>query len=148
MSLSPLLPVVASVVPALARQAAERLPDGLSFLDHLRREEEPGVEANRKPCDTEMAKLAELLRERLAAAGVDTSTPLRLKQGSEDNIIVDGDHPDRVVVEGLFAHDPQLRELFHRLADTASNQRASRAGRGAQEFRLVLDQTGAEIEFE
>jgi hypothetical protein len=60
---------------------------------------------------------------------------------------VDGDHPDRVLVESIFRDDKELTELFHEVADAAARDRAEKDSGITKDFHLVLNATDALIEF-
>lgn len=159
MSVSLVPPIVARALPALMAQAVAPLASAVSFLDQLRdaiaNEEplsatiettDPLVSAG-QPVDIEAAEFAQELRARLTAMGIDFSVPLRLKSDGRD-VTVDGDHPDRVLVESLFAHDLQLAKRFHALVSAATHEHAASPHWSGGEFRLEIDRTSATITFE
>lgn len=143
MSLSPLIPLATGLAP-LAEKAIEAVGDGLSFLQELgasANDAAPTIDdaANLRALDQIVDKLASRLREEFAAAGLATTTA-RLKSDGRDGVIVDGDHPERVRIEAIFASDTTLRELFHELAASASGDS------NVDNFRLVVDRDELHLE--
>ena len=105
----------------------------------------PAVESSTLQHD--FAELADGLRERFAQLGIDLKSPLRLKQDGRDRVVVDGDHPDRVLIESIFRDDHELTKLFHEVADAANRGREATDSGVTKEFRFVLSQTDEVIEF-
>lgn len=139
MSVSPLVPVAGVALAALAAKATGALSHGLSFLDVLHlsgasNEEEAASEVDavatasaendgenrvaalRRAAETALQSFRELLGQRLAAAGIDVSRPIRLEAEARGPILVAGDHPERAHIEQVFADDPGLRAALIRLA--------------------------------
>ena len=96
----------------------------------------------------DFAQLAEQLREKFAQLGIDLSAPLRLKQDGRDRVVVDGDHPDRVLIESIIGNDDELANLFNEVAEAASKRQQQTGSGITQDFRFVLGQSDALIDFE
>jgi len=136
----------------VAERAIEGLTNGLSFLDilHLPDSEPTKVEPSGAPPTppVDLAEFSKRLRERFAELGIDLKSPLRLKLDGRGGIMVDGDHPDRVVVESLFQTDQNLAEQFAAVATFATSQQPAHDDFTAEDFRLAIDQRGETIGFE
>ena len=160
MSLASLLPLAgAAVAPALAK-VIDGAAQSLSFLDVLHKQAQDGAvdgladdaadaiqAAESSSLQQDVAELANRLRERFAQLGVDLTTPLRLKRDGRDRVVVDGDHPDRVLIEGIFGNDQELTKLFAAVAAAAHDGAAAADSGITTEFRFVVTHTDARIEF-
>lgn len=153
MSLPSLLPLAAgaAIAPALGKVIAG-VTEGLSFLDVLQLDkQESALEAvGTKESSTlaaDIAELADRLRERFAQLGIDLTTPLRLKQDGRDRVVVDGEHPDRVLIESIFGNDEELTKLFATVAESATEAGDAADTGITREFRFVLGQSDGLIEF-
>jgi hypothetical protein len=65
-----------------------------------------------------------------------------LKDDGWGNVIVDGDHPDRLAIEELLASNEKLREEFLEIARTATanrDQSVAQFGPSLGEFRLQIN---------
>lgn len=164
---SPLIPIGGVALGTLALSALRELHPG-QFLHELwkgRNEagSEGSTEADASKADADsgvteqvdpsraLHSLVNQLRTRLVAAGVDVTQPIILKDDGRGGVIVDGDHPDRVAIEELFAADALLRSEFQSVARAATEDKDELApwlGPSWGEFRLHLDEDEAEIRFE
>lgn len=147
-----LLPLAGAVIAPVLGRVIENVSEGLSFLNVLHKQEQNGEAeevraAEARSLEADLTDLADQLRERFAQLGIDLSPPLRLKQDGHDRIVVDGNHPDRVLIESIFGSDDQLASLFHEVAEAATNSRQKSGPAITQEFRLVLGQSDALIDF-
>ena len=161
MSIAPLIPA-AGAAGVFAARAAQSLAGGVSFADIFRKADaaQPSVggpEAapiapSSKSAPTSqtadprrlLADFQELIKRRLAAAGVDISQPLELSTLNESGVKVSGDHPDWAKIEQIFDEDPALRDDFHKLADVFARENLSDRRR----FQLSLRGNSAEVAFE
>ncbi|MEO8497999.1 MAG: hypothetical protein ABI614_23275, partial [Planctomycetota bacterium] len=105
-SLSSLLPLAAAAFAPVLGKVVEGVTDSLSFLDVLHEQGPTGAadavpHAESSALEQDLAELAGRLREKFAQFGIDLATPLRLKQDGRDRVVVDGDHPDRVLIESV-----------------------------------------------
>ena len=180
MSISPLLPVAGAALGAMTARVWEGLRAVPSFLPSLagptsavsgaatfgraeaNQETAPRAasgaqlpgkdEAQRlEQLRDELAEFARQLRERLAAAGIDTSLPIELKSDGRGGVIVDDPHPQRAEIETLIAADPDLAATFHYLATMAGTEEVKRTlpdNGGWGEFRLRLAGGKEQILFE
>lgn len=151
MSLSPLLPISAAVLKPLAERAIDSLANGLSFLDVLRHQES-NADAPSEPDGShdqpfDLGDFVGRLREQFASLGIDPETPIRLKQNGNGGVIVDGEHPDRVLIEGLFAAENELTELFNTLALAAASEQELDEDFTVEDVRLQIDRFDADISF-
>ena len=159
---SPLLPIGAAALGSFALKTVGQLNPG-EFLRELwnGNNHEPAAEiqpsdsgsATRKTTDLTLAipSLVEHLRTRLQSAGVQLSQPITLKEDGWGGVVVDGDHPDRLAIEELFASDQELRAEFQTISQAATSERdrlASGFGPSLGEFRLQIDRETAAIAFE
>jgi hypothetical protein len=158
MALSSLLPIGGAALGALAARTLGGLGESLSFQDHLRREAERAEPAAAGPATEPQATLdlatalpdfIAQLQERLEAAGVDLTQPLTLKPDGNGGIMVDGEHPDRALVESLL-QDSELAGTFEEIAAAATERRRAQPGvdNVFGEFRLRMDGKSAAIGFE
>lgn len=155
MTLPSLLPIAGAAVPALER-VIDRVAEGLSFLDVLHQAESSEATAAVDEAETsanleqDFAKLVNRLRQRFAELGIDLVTPVHLKQDERDRVVVDGDHPDRVLIESIFAGDDELASLFKQIAaavakDAKKLNRETNSFGLEKSFRLALTQSEASI---
>lgn len=152
MTLPSLLPLAGAAFAPMLGKVIEGVTEGLSFLDVLHEQEQAGEAdavqaAEPSTLQDDLVELADRLREKFAQLGIDLATPLRLKQEGRDRVVVDGDHPDRVLVESIFRDDQELTKLFSKVADSAASGRDETDSFIRTEFRLVLGQADAQIEF-
>jgi hypothetical protein len=152
MALSSLLPLAGAAIAPVLGKVIDGVSEGLSFLDVLHKQEQvretdAAHAAEPSTPQHDFVELADRLRERFAQFGIDLATPLRLKQNGRDRVVVDGDHPDRVLVESIFRDDKELTELFHEVADSAARGRAEADSGITKDFHFVLAATDALIEF-
>jgi hypothetical protein len=153
MTLPSLLPLAGAAIAPLMVKAIEGVAESLSFLDVLHGQEQASAAdavqaAEPQTLQQDLAELADRLRERFSRFGIDLTPPLRLKQDQRDRVVLDGDHPDRVLVESVFGNDDELTNLFNTIADSAAGRRRETSSGVTREFRLVLGQTNAAIEFD
>lgn len=137
MSLYPLLPVAAATLGSLAARVADRVSDGVAFAELLGpilpdrshpahatagteqaesaevQATSSGVEAIRSATEKALAEFQRIALERLAAAGVDWTRPIRLRSDRFGKVVVEGDHPDRATIERVFEEDAALSALFN-----------------------------------
>lgn len=152
MSLSSLIPLAGAAVAPVLGKVIDGVAEGISFLDVLHTQAEDGVDEAGEATDSNtlqqnIAELADRLRERFTQLGIDLSTPLRLKQDGRDRVVVDGDHPDRVLIESIFGNDEELMDLFKGVAQSATDLEEPSDSEITREFRFVLGQSDASIEF-
>lgn len=151
MSLPSLLPLAGAAIAPVLGKVIGGVTGGLSFIEALNKQEPDGavaVEATESSTlQQDFADLADRLRERFTQLGIDLSTPLRLKHDGRDRVVVDGDHPDRVLIESIFGNDEELTNLFAAVAASAKDADDATDSVITKEFRLVLSQTDARIEF-
>lgn len=152
MSLPSLLPLAGAALAPVLGKVIDGVAEGLSFLEVLHNQESDSVAdavqaAEPSTLQDDLAEFADRLRETFARLGIDLTTPLRLKQDGRDRIIVDGDHPDRVLIESIFRDDEELTNLFNQVAESAVRGRAETDSGLTKDFHLVLSQTDALTEF-
>ncbi len=151
MSLSPLLPLAGAVLKPIADRALDGLASGLSFLETLRQSGSNHIPAIEQDVigtrEFHVAAFQDQFRHRLALLGIDASTPIRLKQNGSGGVLVDGDHPDRVLIESLFSEDEELTELFNTLATIAAGEQRLDKNYSAEDFWLEIDHVDIEIGF-
>ncbi|MDA1052561.1 MAG: hypothetical protein O3C40_19055 [Planctomycetota bacterium] len=152
MTLPSLLPLAGAAIAPVLGKVIDGVTEGLSFLDVLHEQEQnaatDSVEAAEPDAfQHDFIELADRLRERFSQLGIDLSTPLRLKQDGRERVVVDGDHPDRVLIESVFRADEELTNLFTAVADSAAGSRRETGSGITKEFRFVLGPTDALIEF-
>ena len=119
MNLFSIIPLVGAAVAPTISSVVDSATESLSFLDILheapREDETDKVQEDASTTlDRDFAELAERLRERFAQIGIDLTTPIRLKQSGRDRVVVDGDHPDRVLIESVFTNNEDLANLFRK----------------------------------
>lgn len=146
MSLSPLLPIAGGALTVVADRAIDAVKGGLSFLDVLR--QQPNTEAaSPKPvAHTDPTQLLEGLLEHFQRLGINTDAPVRLKSDGDGGVIIDGEHPDRVLIESLFNSHDELTAQFRELA-TAAVEQDKEERRHPDDFRITIDGPGAAIGF-
>ena len=152
MTLPSLLPLAGAAIAPIVGKAIDEVTDGLSFLATLHRQEQAaaanaGQTDQSSSLESDFVKLTNQLRERLASFGVDLTTPVRLKQDERNRVVVDGNHPDRVLIESIFGNDDELTNLFQQVADAASQAQREKTSEITGDFRFVIEPTGALIEF-
>ena len=152
MTLPPFLPLAGAAIAPALEKVIEGVTEGLSFLDALHKQDHvdeanTGQAADTNNLQLDFTQLKDRLRERFTQLGIDLTTPLRLKQDGRDRVVVDGDHPDRVLVESIFGNDEELTDLFQAVANSAISDRGKTDSGITKEFRFVLTQTDAMIEF-
>jgi len=152
MALPALMPLAGVAIAPVLGKVIDGVAEGLSFLDVLHKQDQVGETDDVQTTEpstpqNDFVELADRLRERFAQFGIDLTTPLRLKQDGRDRVVVDGDHPDRVLVESIFRDDKELTELFNEVADSAARGRAEADSGITKDFHLVLGSTDALIEF-
>ncbi|HUG69717.1 MAG TPA: hypothetical protein VMM76_18340 [Pirellulaceae bacterium] len=152
MSLPSLLPLAGAAIAPVLGKVIGGVTGGLSFIEALHNQEPDSaadaVEATESSTlQQDFADLADRLRERFTQFGIDLSTPLRLKHDGRDRVVVDGDHPDRVLIESIFGNDEELTNLFAAVAASANEGDDATGSVITKEFRFVLSQTDARIEF-
>lgn len=176
MSISSLVPAVGAAAGIatglLTTGAANGLRTGQSFLQSLQATWNSGDVDDAQAADTatddaeaandesaerlrklqsEIAEFQRQLARRLAAMGVDLSTPVELKSDGQGGVLVDDPHPQRVAVERLFAQDRELTAEFAYLAAACGAEdviRGSLDPGGSGEFRLRIDNSGGQVVFE
>jgi hypothetical protein len=152
MPLLSLFPLAGATIAPVLGKVIDGVTEGLSFLDVLHKQEQADsvdtVEATESSTlQQDFVDLADRLRERFTQFGIDLSTPLRLKQDGRDRVVVDGDHPDRVLIESIFGNDEELTNLFAAVAASANDGGDASNSGITKEFRFVISQTDALIEF-
>lgn len=139
MSLFGLSSIVPPGIAAVAGQAADRLADGFSFAEQLLRSEDAagqGAAASGDPTpaeaqsefQAELDRFRKQLQDRLAAGGVDLSRPITLRSDGFGGVEIDGDHPDRSLIEQIVGRDAELTAAFQRLATRHASIAAGDAG--------------------
>jgi hypothetical protein len=90
--------------------------------------------------ERELGEFVRELRERLTAAGIDTSTSFELISRGDGEIVVDGHHPQRPDIEEIFSSHPSLADKFQRLvaAATAEARQQDPDEARDREFHLEL----------
>jgi hypothetical protein len=152
MSIPSVLPFVgAALVPAVGK-VIEGISESLSFLDVMQQQEssnqiESASATEPSTLNSDLATLVERLRERFAKLGIDLSTSVQLKPDGRDGVTVDGDHPDRVLIESIFGSDEELTGLFNSVANSATQEQESKTSAITRQFRLALTPNAASIEF-
>lgn len=122
--LTALIPAAASAATSLAKSAAHGIAEGFSFAAELAKGN-PGtsaVAANEPaspslPAELQEAisRFAELIRQRLAGAGIDLAQPVTLSGDGLGGLEI-ADHPQAAAIESLLAHDDEVASAFHQLA--------------------------------
>ena len=140
MSLSPLIPIAGSALGIVADRAIDAVKEGLSFLDVLRDAPDVESQAAQAPAaaSVDPSDLIASLREHFARLGIDLSRPVPLKQDGQGGVIVDGEHPDRVLIESLFHTHSRLTEQFNTLSVALAEQSGENEF-DSEDFRLVID---------
>jgi hypothetical protein len=132
-----------------ARGAGEFELDAFSGNPALSRLQDAALRA--RELRDETAEFAEQLRSKLAAAGIDVTSPLELKTDGQQ-VLLDDPHPQRAKVEALFAADAELANAFHELAAAYSTDATIRSRldpyRLGGEFRLQISDTENVVHFE
>jgi hypothetical protein len=122
--LTALIPAAASAATSLAKSAAHGIAEGISFAAELAKGNREATSAAvaepmtpSLPGELQKAidRFAELIRQRLAFAGIDLAEPLTLTGDALGGIEV-ADHPQAAAVESLLAQDEEVAGAFHRLA--------------------------------
>ena len=124
-------PLVAAAVPAgiaalkLAQHTAEQRPfrNLLSNLAGTHGESNVALSDG----ESDLDDFLQLVNDRLASAGFDTSLSFELSSDEEGNLYIGGNHPQQEEIQHILSQDPQITAAFHRLA--ASHQLASAAQR-------------------
>lgn len=148
MSLSPLIPVAGTALGVIAGRTIDAVKDGLSFLDVLRQDAADGETTEQAaPPNADPNQLVALLQEHFSRLGIGTSVPVHLKQDGRGGVIVDQDHPDRVLIEGLFNSDEELTDLFNGLAAAIAEEAPEGEQVEPEDFRLIIDSIGGAIGF-
>ncbi|MBI2480253.1 MAG: hypothetical protein HYV60_16955 [Planctomycetia bacterium] len=150
MSIQSLLPLAGAAIAPVLERVIGGVTGGVSFLDVLQTQESGAEAVEATASNTlqqDFAELTDRLRERFSQLGIDLKTPLRLKQDGHDRVVVDGEHPDRVLIESIFGTDEELTKLFNAVAASATAGNGSSVSGIAKEFRFVLGHTEALIEF-
>jgi hypothetical protein len=159
MSISSLIPA-AGAAGVFAARAAQSLAGGASFADIFRKADaaqpsSSGPEftptttnpASARPSQSTdpkqlLADFQELLKRKLAGAGIDISQPIELRGLNRDTVKVGGEHSDWAKIEQLFDEDPALRDAFNKLANAYSRENPS-----SERFQLTLRGDSAEVTF-
>jgi hypothetical protein len=144
----------------MAARSLANLTEKLSFRSHLfEGEAKQAAEHSSGSADILVSSnldkalphLVSDLRERFRAAGVDLSEPIQLKEDGHGGVVVNGDHPDRSLIEDIFAGDSKLTDDFQQVAAAAVQQRQNyslSSDNPFGEFRLNIDGGSAAIRFE
>lgn len=154
-----LLPIGGAALGVAAFQALRGSAD--NFLSHLwpGKENAAATEDGGKAPDPAssidlneaISTLAEKIRLRMKAAGSDLREPLRLKSDAWGHVVVDGDHPDRMILEDMFATDAELSGEFQAIQEAAYEHQSRYAAPhlpASGEFRLWLGPREATYVFE
>jgi len=154
MSLFGLTSLAPAGLGAIAGQAAGRLVDGFSFAESLLRPEHALQEETKSaavdPTEQATSEFQEVLHNfrqrlqaRLAAQGVDLGRPITLQADGFGGVKVEGDHPDRALIEQILASDAELTADFQRLsgqyAAAATGENQPLAGGDDSAYTRVLD---------
>lgn len=130
MGLSSVLPVLGAAAAAVAGRTAVTLGQGLSFAEHLVTAGPPPIaaplatpSATRQSSAKLLDELQALLEPRLAAAGIDASQSIALRQDARGGVDEIGGHPDRAYIEELFLDDPELSSKFNQLTNQLREER-------------------------
>ena len=157
----PLLPIGGAALAGLVSHTLNKLEPG-EFLRHLLGSADASdtsrtTDSVQPPVSTKidiaelLPDLAKNLKQRLSAAGVDLSQAITLKVDDYGEVVLDGEHIDRMHIEQLLAEDPQLRSDFLEVAAAATQEHKAQTawvGSSLGEFRLHLTDQGAAIAFE
>ena len=144
MPLSPLLPIAGGALSVVADRAIDAVREGLSFLDVLQQGPETEAALPTPETRVDRTKLLESLREHFQRLGINTAIPVHLKPNGDGGVIVDGEHPDRVLIESLFNTN---NELTTRFTAVAAAEQDFDDGRHPEDFRSSIDSRGAAIGF-
>jgi hypothetical protein len=124
--LTALIPAAASAATSLAKSAAHGIAEGVSFAAELARgNRDAGATASAiatppsLPAELQDAinRFAELIRQRLASAGIELAQPLSLTGDGLGGINVAEDHPQAGAIESLITKDSAIADAFHQLAN-------------------------------
>ena len=139
-------PLVAAAVPAgvaalkLAQHTIEQRPFR-NLLSHLA---SPQGEEIAPPAEgeAELNSFLQLVKERLAAAGIDTPLSFEITSEADGNLRIRGNHPQQDEIEAVLRDDPEVIAAFGRLAAT---QQLAQAARRQLDFaeQYVNDPAGA-----
>ena len=122
--LTAFLPAAASAATSLATSAARGISQGISFAAELangNREAATAAVAGPAPSlPAELAqaidRFAELIRQRLASAGIDLAQPATLTGDGLGGLEVEASHPQADSIESLLVGDSAVIDAFHQLA--------------------------------
>lgn len=160
--ISSLLPVGGAALGALALETLRHMPPGKFLQELLNGSSSPSespassreaTTATRITLDLPKAipAFAAKLRQRLGDMGVGLEQPITLKSDGHGGILVDGDHPHRMLVEDLVAFDDELAADFRAIAAAATeeHERQSAATGGlSRDFRLRIGPQASTVGFE
>ncbi|HUE73320.1 MAG TPA: hypothetical protein VMP01_20750 [Pirellulaceae bacterium] len=122
--LTALLPAAASAATSLAKSAAHGIAEGVSFAAELatgNREASSAAVSETSalslPADLREAidRFAEVIRQRLASAGIDLAEPVALTGDGLGGLEI-ADHRQAETIESLLAGDAGIADAFHQLA--------------------------------
>lgn len=160
MPLTSLLPIGGAALGMLAARTLAGLTENLSFQSHLLGSQASNSDkSSTGSTDTRVTvnlekslpQLVSDLHERFLAAGVDLSQPIVLKDDGHGGLLVDGDHPDRSLIEDILSQDSKLSADFQAVAAAATERRQSyalSADNAFGEFRLRFADETAAVRFE
>jgi hypothetical protein len=123
--LTALIPAAASAATSLAKSAAHGIAEGISFAAELAKGNreatsaavaEPMTPSLPGELQEAIDRFAELIRQRLAFAGIDLAQPARLTGDGLGGLEVEASHPQAASIESLLAQDEEVAGAFHRLA--------------------------------
>lgn len=83
------------------------------------------LEDMRSHAQERLADLGREVRDRVDAAGLDASQPIRIQIGVDGRVVVAGDHPDREAIEKLLNADPELANQLRQIAAAFDMLRAA-----------------------
>jgi hypothetical protein len=101
-----------------------------------------GVSSTADP-QKQLAAFSDLLKRKLAAAGIDAAGPIELTDLGEDQVRVGSDNPTWAKIEQLLAGDPSLRNAFQKVAGAFASQNPA----PGEHFRLTLAGEQANVTF-
>lgn len=123
--LTALIPAAASAATSLAKGAAHSIAEGFSFAAELAKGNrdassaavaEPTAPLLPKELQEAIDRFAELIRQRLASAGIDLAQPVTLTGDGLGGLEVEASHPQSAAIESLLAGDSAIADAFHQLA--------------------------------
>jgi hypothetical protein len=78
-----------------------------------------------------------MVRTALAYHGVDLSIPFEISLSPHGRVVVDGEHPDRALIEDLLRDHPTFSDAFRDLATGQAPPPEQEGGRPGRDFCVV-----------